>query len=266
MQTEGICWDAADYGMHSQAQYQWAQELIAGLHLRGCEAVLDIGCGDGKVTKELAERLPRGSVIGIDRSEDMITFARKRCSNQALRNLIFRKMDVRELDFESQFDVAFSNAALHWIVDHRSLLQRVQKALKPNGRILFQMGGKGNAAGLISVLDDLLTSKRWKPYFLDFKFPYGFYEEQDYEEWLEQAGLIADSIRRIAKEMKHEGREGLAGWFRTTWHPYVERVPTAMKREFISEVVDRYLRVHSLDREGRCHVGMIRLQVEAHKV
>jgi len=265
MQTGDIRWNAVDYGKHSKAQYQWAQELIAGLHLRGCEAVLDIGCGDGKVTKGIADRLPHGYVIGIDRSEDMIKFARKCYSKQAFRNLSFCKMDVRELDFESQFDVAFSNAALHWIVDHRSLLYRVKNALKPNGRILFQMGAKGNAAGIISVLDDLLTSKRWKRYFLDFVFPYGFYEERDYEEWLAQAGLVADSIRRIPKEMKHDGGDGLAGWFRTTWQPYIDRVPAAMRREFIWEVIDGYLKTHPLDREGKSRVEMIRLQVAAHK-
>ena len=265
MQTGDIRWDAVDYGKHSKVQYQWAQELIAGLHFRGCEAVLDIGCGEGKVTKEIADRLPNGYVIGIDRSEDMITFARKRYSKQAFRNLIFRKMDVRELDFESQFDVAFSNAALHWVVDHRPLFYRVKKALKPNGRILFQMGAKGNAAGIISVLGDLLTSKRWKRYFIDFDFPYGFYEERDYEEWLSQAGLAIDSIRRIPKEMKHDGRDGLAGWFRTTWQPYIDRVPAAMRREFISDVIDKYLKMHPLDREGKSRVGMIRLQVAAHK-
>ena len=96
MQTGDIRWDAADYGKHSQAQYQWAQELIAGLHLRGCEAVLDIGCGDGKVTKGIADRLPHGYVIGVDRSGNMIESARKRYSGQAFRNLIFRKMDVRD--------------------------------------------------------------------------------------------------------------------------------------------------------------------------
>ncbi len=265
MLTGGIRWDAADYGKHSKAQYQWARELLAGLHLQGAEAVLDIGCGDGKVSKEIADRLPHGYVIGIDRSEDMIKFARKRYPERAFRNLIFRRMDVRELDFEDQFDIAFSNAALHWIVDHLSLLERVEKALKQNGRILFQMGAKGNAAGIVSVLDDLLSSKRWKPYFTNFDFPYGFYEERDYEEWLARVGLVADSVRRIPKEMRHDGKEGLAGWFRTTWQPFIARVPVAMRKEFISEVIDGYLRTHPLDREGRSRVNMIRLQVAAHK-
>jgi len=147
MKTGDIRWDAADYGKHSKTQYRWAQELMAGLQLRGCEAVLDIGCGEGKVTKGIADRLPHGYVIGIDRSEDMITSARRRYSKHAFQNLIFRKMDVRELDFESQFDVAFSNAALHWIVDHLSFLYKVKKALKRNGRILFQIGGQRECGG-----------------------------------------------------------------------------------------------------------------------
>ena len=143
MQTGDIRWDPADYGKHSKIQYRWAQELMAGLQLHGHEAVLDIGCGEGKVSKGIADRLPHGYVIGIDRSEDMIQFARARYSQQVFQNLIFRKMDVRKLDFESQFDVAFSNAALHWIVDHLSFLHKLAKALKGHGRIRFQMGVKG---------------------------------------------------------------------------------------------------------------------------
>jgi len=265
MQTGVIHWDAADYGKHSKAQHQWAMELLAGLRLRGHEAVLDIGCGDGKVTKGIADRLPQGYVVGIDRSVDMIRFAREQYPEHTFQNLRFRQMDVRELDFEDQFDVIFSNAALHWIVDHLSFLGRIEKALKRGGRVLFQMGGKGNAAGMISVLENLLTSKRWQPYFLDFDFPYGFHEERDYERWLDRVGLVADSIRRVPKEMKHDGREGLVGWFRTTWLPYIAKVPTGMQKEFILEVVNRYLKKHPLDQEGKSCVRMIRLQVAAHK-
>ena len=109
-------WDAEEYAKNSAAQLGWAQELIAKLALKGDEFILDIGCGDGKVSAELARRVPRGGVTGIDSSLDMIQKARS--AFPATANLSFALKDAREFGFESRFDVVFSNATLHWVKDH----------------------------------------------------------------------------------------------------------------------------------------------------
>ncbi len=138
----GYNWNAQDYAENSQNQFQWAQELIPKLKLQGKEALLDIGCGDGKITAELARCLPKGRAVGIDSSEKMIDLAKKAFPQKDYLNLCFQVMDARKLTFKSEFDIVFSNAALHWIVDQNAVLAGVQRSLKPGGRMLFQMAGK----------------------------------------------------------------------------------------------------------------------------
>ena len=138
-------WNAADYAANSTVQQSWARELIAKLHLRGDEHLLDVGCGDGKVTAEIARAVPRGSVTGIDASAEMIAFAKKTFPQKGLPNLEFHVMDAREIELNKQFDLVFSNAALHWVDDHQRFLQGASAVLKPGGRLVVSCGGKGNA-------------------------------------------------------------------------------------------------------------------------
>jgi trans-aconitate methyltransferase len=258
-------WDAEDYVKHSSVQHEWAKELIPKLRLSGDETLLDIGCGDGRVTAVLAACLPRGHVVGIDSSEEMISLASRSYPKDRYPNLFFQRMDARELTFRERFDCVFSNATLHWVIDHRPVLYGVNRSLKKSGRLLFQMGGKGNAEDIIAVLDELINEDRWKPFFDGFSFPYGFYEPKEYKTWLCQAGLKPERVELLPKDMKHSGREGLAGWIRTTWMPYTERVPTRLRDSFITEIVDRYLKAHPLDEMGTACVKMVRLEVEASK-
>jgi trans-aconitate methyltransferase len=208
-QPKNYSWNAEDYAKHSSSQYEWAKELIPKLKLSGNETLLDIGCGDGKVTTALATCLPRGCVVGIDNSEDMINLARHTFPQGAYPNLSFQKMDARALTFQEKFDRVFSNAALHWIIDQQSVLHGVQRSLKNGGRLLFQMGGKGNAQDILSVLNELLRANPWKKFFSDFSFPYGFYAPEEYETWLFEARLKPERAELLPKDMQLLGKEGL---------------------------------------------------------
>jgi trans-aconitate 2-methyltransferase len=265
LETKNYIWDAKDYAKNSQNQYQWAKELISKLKLKGNETLLDIGCGDGKITAELAENLPNGIVVGIDSSAQMVKLAQNTFPNQNYQNLSFRVMDARKLVFQNEFDIIFSNAALHWIVDHQTVLQGVQRSLKTGGRLLFQMAGKGNAQAVLEILDDLLFEEPWKKFFEDFTFPYGFFSAEEYAIFLDRAGLKQLRVQLFSKNMKHAGEEGLAGWIRTTWLPYTERVPIELRDKFVKEIVKRYLKNHPKDSNDIINLDMIRLEVEACK-
>ena len=102
--AKAIVWNAADYAANSAVQQSWARELIAKLRLHGSEHILDVGCGDGKVSAELARAVPRGSVTGVDASPQMIAFARKTFPTAEISNLNFQIMDARKIQ-PSQFDV-----------------------------------------------------------------------------------------------------------------------------------------------------------------
>lgn len=257
----GYRWDADDYAASSSEQQKWARELIDKLGLKGDEHLLDIGCGDGKVTAEIAGILRNGHTVGVDSSAEMVALARDRHGDAP--GLEYQEADARELPFNAQFDVVFSNAALHWVRDHRTVLRGIARSLKPGGRILLQMGGKGNAGVIVSVLDEMLASTRWGKHFLGFEFPYGFHGVEAYRSWLMDAGLDPGRVGLIPKDMTHQGREGLTGWIRTTWLPYTQRVPEAEREQFVSELADRYLAGCPVDDDGFAHVDMVRLEVEA---
>jgi trans-aconitate methyltransferase len=256
-------WDARDYAAHSAAQQEWARELIEKLHLRGDEAVLDIGCGDGRPTALLAERLPGGSVLGVDRSASMIALAREQFPAAERPNLSFRQMDATHLELPRDFEVAFSTAALHWMDDHEAILRGVAACLRPGGRLLFQMGGRGNIAESLAVVDQVVARPRWRGCFDGFKSPYHFYSPEDYEAWLPRAGFCVARAALIPKDMTHAGHTAFLGWLRTTWFPYTDRLPVERRDAFLNDVSAAYLAACPPDAAGVIHVSMVRLEVEA---
>lgn len=258
-------WDAKDYQKNSANQYAWAQELIPKLTLSGNETLLDIGCGDGKITAQIAKALPHGRVIGIDSSPDMIDLAQTLFPINDNPNLSFQLMDAKNFVFQEIFDRVFSNAALHWITNQSAVLFCVERCLKPGGKLLFQMGGKGNAKEILEIFDEMITQQAWQQFFAGFKLPYGFFDEREYAEFLQKAELKSLRVERFPKDMKLAGAEGLAGWIRTTWMPFTEKLPNELKPKFVDELVQQYLQKHPVDAEGNVHVGMMRLEVEAQK-
>lgn len=259
-------WDAQDYAKHSKAQQKWARELIADLNLRGDEKVLDVGCGDGKVTAEIARLLTvGGSVIGVDNSIAMIELARESHLNASCQNLDFQWMDAGDLTFSEDFDLVFSNSALHWVKNHRPVFEGLYKSLRPGGRICLRMGGKGTAAGIISAMNKIKDKPFWSEYFAGFEFPYNFSGSDECRELLRACGFFIHHAGLVPKDMIHEGKDGLKAWIRTTWIPYTERVPEEKRETFIEEVSAQYLGQFPLDADGRAHLSMILLEVVAEK-
>jgi trans-aconitate methyltransferase len=285
-------WNAADYAANSAVQQTWARELIARLNLRGGEHILDIGCGDGKVTAEIARVLPNGSAVGVDASEEMIAFAKKTFPAKKFPNLKFQVMDARKINFTRRFDFIFSNAALHWVDDHQAILRGAASALKSSGRLIVSCGGKGNAQDVFVALRPEIRLARWRKFFRAMPKPYFFYAPGDYEKWLPKFGFKIQSLKLAPKDAAYDGADGFAAWLRTTWIPYVQRVPDAvaqasrlcvpgankqptgrmpvppasLREEFIAAVTQRYIAKHPPDADGKVHVKMVRLEIDAIKV
>jgi trans-aconitate 2-methyltransferase len=261
-----IAWDPAAYAANSSSQQAWARELIAKLELRGGERILDVGCGDGKVTAELARVIPKGVVTGIDSSPEMIRFARKTFPASEMPNLEFHVMDARQIRFDREFDLIFSNAALHWVEDHPAFLRGASAGLRSGGRLVVSCGGRGNAQDVFAALRAEMRLKRWREFFRKMEAPYFFHAPEEYEKWLPRFGFKTRSVRLADKDMIFDEREKFAGWFRTTWLPYTQRVPENLRGEFIAAVVNRYVARHPPDDAGRVHVRMVRLEIDAVKV
>jgi len=254
-------WNPEGYSKSSSAQYEWAMALIEGISLRGDERILDIGCGDGRISAHLARLVPEGSVVGLDSSADMICYARSAFSG--IHSLSFQLGDASSLPFEEEFDLAVSFACLHWIADQLPVLEGVRRSLVPGGRFVMQCGGRGNAARVFDLTDELTALPQWRSYLSGFPFPYHFYLPEDYRVWLAQAGLLCSRAELVGREMVHQGQEGLEGWIRNTWLPYTERLPDRLRGGFVSGIAAAYLERYPLDELGRSHVQMVRLEVEA---
>ena len=298
-------WNAADYAANSSVQQTWARELITRIRLRGDEHLLDLGCGDGKVTAEIARLVPRGLVVGLDASAEMIRFARKTFPAKKNPNLQFQTGDARKIhagefisanakatEAGAPFDVVFSNAALHWVDDHAAILRGAASVLKSGGRLLVSCGGKGNAHAVFLALRPVMRLTRWRGFFRRMPLPYFFYATTDYEKWLPQARFKIGSVKLAPKDVAHPGREGFAAWLRTTWLPFTQRVPekvaqasrlfgsavdtkltgkmpvplAGLREEFIAAVVERYVAKHPPDAAGQIYVRMVRLEIDAVKL
>jgi trans-aconitate 2-methyltransferase len=155
-------WDAGTYQRVSDPQVEWAREVLARLDLDGTETVLDAGCGSGRVTQMLLDKLPGGRVFAVDASPAMVDAARESLDRERTTAWV---SDLVELEVPEPVDAVLSTAVFHWIRDHEALFARMYDALEPGGRLVVQCGGVGNIEGFHAKLDAIAADPRWAPYF-----------------------------------------------------------------------------------------------------
>jgi trans-aconitate 2-methyltransferase len=145
-------WDAATYDRVADPQFRWGSAVLDRLPLHGGERVLDAGCGSGRVTEQLAERLPAGSVVALDASGEMLDEARKRLARFGDR-IEYVEADLgRPLPIARPVDAIFSTATFHWVPDHDALFRHLAAVLRPGARLVAQCGGKGNIARFVAAV------------------------------------------------------------------------------------------------------------------
>lgn len=157
-------WDAAGYHRLSAPQFQWGQRVLSQLRLRGDECLLDAGCGTGKLTRILLENLPRGRVVGLDVSRNMVLHARQNLQPDFGHRVGFIAADLVALPFRNCFDGVFSTASFHWVLDHDALFRNLYEALRPGGWLHAQCGGGPNLARLrqrVRALSQTLEFSNW---------------------------------------------------------------------------------------------------------
>ncbi len=255
-------WNAEKYAGISQQQMQWALQTLGYASVKGDESILDIGCGDGKITAALAN-LTTGSVTGIDRSREMISYATRHYQTSEHANLSFCVGRAEAFFPEKRVDVITSFTALHWVSDHNRLLQHFASILSERGTLVLQFPGSGNAADLIECAFQIMHSLPWEPHFRSFSFPWQFFAPGEYETLLIGAGFQPRALELLPRRMTHEGAEGLTDWMEATWLPFTECVPPKQRQAFLSEIVDLYLSHHPEDERGVVTTQMYRLHVIA---
>jgi len=238
-----VDWDAATYDRVADPQEEWGKAVLARLDLQGDETVLDAGCGSGRVTKLLLERLPRGHVIGVDASPSMIEMAREAFAGEDRVEL--RVADLVELELVDPADAIFSNAAFHWILDHRRLFARLYSALRPGGALEAQCGGEGNVAEWIRAIESVQGDERFVAYLRGLADPYNFASVGDTEVRLRRVGFDVNRVwleRKVATPREPREFVRAAGLSK-----HLALLPDDLQDEFIDAVLGSMPRPFTLE-------------------
>jgi trans-aconitate methyltransferase len=241
-------WKASEYARISGLQAAMAAEVMALLDLQGGERVLDIGCGNGKNTSEIAARVPRGSVVGVDFSSDMVAFASAHY-DATHPNLRFEVADARHLPFQSEFDLVVSFNALHWIPEQELALRSIHAALKPDGRAQLRLVPKGERKSLENVLEETRLAERWRQHFISFHDPYLHLTAEEYVALAEANGFRIGRVQAVPKAWDFESREAFFAFGSVTFVEWTQHLPEAERPAFIGDVLDRY-RLVAADARG----------------
>jgi trans-aconitate methyltransferase len=233
-------WNATSYHKVSGPQTSWGQKVLARLPLRGDERVIDAGCGSGRLTADLIERLPRGEVVAIDRSWNMLQTARGNLRPTYGSRIRFVQVSLPDLPFHACADVVFSTATFHWVLDHPALFASLFSALRPGGRLHAQCGGGPNLAAARALASDVMVEQPFAPYFADWQSVWQYASDTETRERLVDAGFVGvtASLEPAPTTLASEAdyRE-----FVTTviFHPHLARLPDALRPRFIDEVARR---------------------------
>ena len=226
-------WDAATYDRISDMQYEWGRSFLERLDLRGDEVALDAGCGTGRITRLLAERLPRGRVIAADASPSMIERARENLGP----NVTFVVSDLLELDLAEEVDLVFSTATFHWILDQDGLYRVLHRALLPGGRLEAQCGGSGNVEDLRRAVELASREEPFARHLSGIEHPWVFPSPDEATGRLERAGFVDV---HCSLEEKLVGFDNPREWSRTVGLPvHLSRLPAELHEAFIDATLDR---------------------------
>jgi trans-aconitate 2-methyltransferase len=224
-------WDASTYDRVSDPQSRWGSGVLERLELAGDERVLDAGCGSGRVTELLAERLPRGRVVALDASQAMLDEARWRLSRFGARIEYVRADLAAPLPVDGPVDAVFSTAVLHWVADHDGVFRNFAAVLRPGGQLVVQCGGTGNCASVIAVLRE--TGDGWPG-------PWTFATPEETRRRLMAAGFEAVNAWLNPEPTAFETGAELETFLRTVvLGAHLERLPDGERAPFVHAVASR---------------------------
>ena len=254
--------DGEKYKKASSHQKEWGAKLISDLKFKGSEHILDLGCGDGAITAQLAGYVPNGYVVGIDASEGMIETALKDYKSD---NLKFELLDINLITYQNCFDIVISNATLHWVKDHKRLLTNVYSALKNNGIVRFNFAADGNCSYFFKIIKQAMRLPRYASCFNSFIWPWYMPEIEEYEALSKQFPFTDIKVWGENADRNFPDAEAMVKWIdQPSLVPILKCVEEKDKKEFRDFVVTQMIK-ETRQPDGTCFETFRRVNLYAKK-
>ncbi len=249
-------WSGEYYHKHSQPQVQSGSYLLEDVSLNGNESILDIGCGSGKLTAIIAQKVPHGKVTGIDTSESMIKYAKNEF--KTCPNISFEQCNVLDIDYNSQFDVVTSFACLHYVADQQKAFINIARSLKENGFAYLNFAASFDHLPIMHAWEEISSTKKWSSYKLSFKqFPFFTPTKEEALVMLEHAKLTGQ-VELIEKKYRFKNIEEYKVWLKGFLVGFKQfaSLSSELQDEFLQEVIELYLEYGSNDQD-ECVVHIV---------
>jgi len=234
-------WNADLYQVSSSLQFELGMKAIGMLRPLDHEKILDLGCGNGLLTIELAKRAQGGLVTGIEASPEMTGAAQRNALGMSIDNIRLFNMDALAIDFDNEFDAVFSNSAIHWIHDLDTMYRLLYRSLKPGGRIMVQTSLK-EMNTLYEAIIALLKAEKYQPYYRSIQWPWKFLTREENITLISGAGFTHVSVERCLYTYTFKSIEELSGYLESApMVPFMTYLPEEERPGFRKLFVDTYL-------------------------
>jgi trans-aconitate 2-methyltransferase len=253
-------WDAQRYDRVARPHAAWGATVLDRLSLDGDEVVLDAGCGSGRITAQLLERLPRGRVIAADNSPTMLAEARVTLAPFGARAEVV-EADLVEIDtiLDAPVDAIFSTAVFHWIADHERLFAALRRVVRAGGPLVAQCGGAGNLAQFMAAADDVVARPAWRDTFAGQHLWRHYYTPEVTEQQMRAAGFATVEAGLEPSPQTFASPAALGDFCRgVVLTSHVSKLPEAARADFVGEVV-----AEVVERLGGCTLDYVRLNIAA---
>lgn len=226
--------DAKGYNKNSSLQWQWAIDAIEKYPWNGNEKVLDLGCGDGKISAFISKQCSKAPVVGLDISPKMIGFASSVFHSDKFSNLLFQEGDIAQLPFHGQFDLAVAFCSLHYVVEHEKALKSIHEALTPGGHLLFVGPGRDNTS-VANISEELIKTTKWAEHFPSFTKQRVYFTKEEYTSHLRNSGFEPVYFEVTLDKVKFANKAALIDWLRPFVN-YISHLSDSLKEEFLGDL------------------------------
>lgn len=246
-------WNSSLYDQKHSFVYKYGEDLLALLNPQAGERILDVGCGTGHLTAQIAAS--GATVIGLDSSAAMIETAQT-----AYPNLEFKQADATNFSFTEPFDAVFSNAALHWVLQAEDAVQCMSQALRNGGRFVMECGGKGNITNILTALNQAMMDLGQG----EMEQIWVFHSISEYATLLGKHGLEVNQAFLFDRPTKLEGEDGMLNWLRMFGTVRTQKLSDEMREQAFALATEKLRDVQFID--GYWYADYRRLRIVAHKL